>query len=70
MAEVGEIDGINTAGIVVANTVLGSARSVQVISYNPFVADIAPRVTEVIGQTTGSDTIARGAVALVEMDTF
>ena len=65
--------GDTTTGIPVASTVCGfdvSASSVQIISYKPFVAEIAPKVVELIGQITGSETIAIGAEIFVEIDTF
>jgi hypothetical protein len=40
------------------------------MSYKPFVAEIAPKVVELIGQITGSETIALGTERFVEMDTF
>ncbi|OAZ05188.1 hypothetical protein FLB_04120 [Flavobacterium succinicans] len=63
--------GDKITGIPVAITVwLASASSVQVMSYKPFVAEMAPKVVGLIGQTTGSDTMALGVVILVEIATF
>ena len=63
--------GDNITGIPVAITVwFRSASLVQVMSYKPLVAEIAPKVVGLNGQITGSDTIALGAVTFVEMETF
>ena len=63
--------GDKTTGIPVAITVwLGSASSVQVMSYKPLVAEIAPKVVELIGQITGSETMALGVETFVEIDVF
>ena len=63
--------GDKITGIPVAIIVwLGSASSVQVMSYIPLVAEIAPKVIGLIGQITESETMAWGMVILLEILTF